>query len=288
MPLQVTNGVGKVGVISTSSTPLLPPDEPTSWPPTNLDSQAQSFITIAGITNVTQKNAINNLVLDLKSSNIWDKMIAVYPMVGGDPETHKWNLKDLRDSDEAFRLSFSGGTTHSSNGVQFNGVNGYADTHIVPSTTMMTSSKHMSFYSRTNSTTTNESVTMGTKTLSSNCYFSIRYQPQNYSISFYGGIDGLFNAVPQTNSIGFYISRRLYQNHNFFKNGFTIRDTFSSTGYTSQVGYSITIGALNDTGTITKFDNKECSFSSIGDGLSDGEIISFNNIVQTFQTTLGR
>ena len=45
------------------------------------DANAQAFISAAGITNPTQQNAINQLVIDLKTYGLWNKMKAVYPMV---------------------------------------------------------------------------------------------------------------------------------------------------------------------------------------------------------------
>ena len=92
------------------------------------DADAQAFITAAAITDVTQQNAINTLVVDLKGYNIWTKMKALYPFVGGTASTHKFNLKNPLDTDAAFRLTFSGGWTHSSTGALPNGTNAYADT----------------------------------------------------------------------------------------------------------------------------------------------------------------
>ena len=48
-----------------------------------VDPDAQAFITAAGITNPTQQAAINTLVVDLKGYNVWTKMKALYPFVGG-------------------------------------------------------------------------------------------------------------------------------------------------------------------------------------------------------------
>ncbi len=81
------------------------------------DTNAQAFITAAGITDAGQKSAVNTLVLSLKSGNIWSKMKAVYPFVGGTATSHKFNLIDPRDLNAAFRLSFVNGWTHSSTGV---------------------------------------------------------------------------------------------------------------------------------------------------------------------------
>ena len=88
-----------------------------------LDLDALAFLTAAGITDSTIISAINTLVVSLKNFGIWTKMRAIYPFVGGTALTHKWNLKDPRDLDIAFRLVFSGGWTHSSTGALANGTN---------------------------------------------------------------------------------------------------------------------------------------------------------------------
>jgi hypothetical protein len=93
-----------------------------------IDANAQAFITAANITDATQQTAINNLVVGLKADGLWTGMTAIYPFVGGTATTHKWNLKDPRDLDVAYRLSFNGGWTHNSNGITGNGTNAYAET----------------------------------------------------------------------------------------------------------------------------------------------------------------
>ena len=99
-----------------------------------VDADAQAFIAAAGITNLTQASAVNTLVNDLKTYGLWTKMKALYPMVGGTATSHKFNLKDPRDLDAAFRLTFSGGWTHSSTGALPNGTTGYAETYFNPTT----------------------------------------------------------------------------------------------------------------------------------------------------------
>jgi hypothetical protein len=94
----------------------------------SVDPDAQAFITAAGITDPTQQSAINTLVVGLKDDGLWTNMQALYPFVGGTATQHKYNLKDPRDLDAAYRLSFSGGWTHNADGITGNGVNTYADT----------------------------------------------------------------------------------------------------------------------------------------------------------------
>jgi hypothetical protein len=94
----------------------------------SFDPDAQAFITAAAITDPTQQTAIDNLVIGLKADGLWTNMQAIYPLVGGTASSHKWNLKDPRDLDAAYRLAFFGGWTHNSNGITGNGANTYADT----------------------------------------------------------------------------------------------------------------------------------------------------------------
>lgn len=89
---------------------------------------AQAFLTATGITDATITSAINTLVNDLIGYGIWDKIFAIYPFVGGTATTHKFNLKDPRDLDVAFRLIFNGGVTHNASGVTGNAVNAWYDT----------------------------------------------------------------------------------------------------------------------------------------------------------------
>ena len=100
----------------------------------SVDPDAQAFLTAAAITDPTITSAIDTLVGQLKADSIWTKMKAIYPFVGGAAASHKFNLKDPRDLDAAFRLVFNGGITHDANGITGNGTNGYADTKIVLNT----------------------------------------------------------------------------------------------------------------------------------------------------------
>ncbi len=78
------------------------------------DADAQAFFNAleadaSPVTlNTSQKDSINTLVEALKSASIWTKIKAIYPMIGGVASSHKYNLKDPRDLDAAFRLTFSG------------------------------------------------------------------------------------------------------------------------------------------------------------------------------------
>jgi hypothetical protein len=93
------------------------------------DLDADAFLLATGITDPIISAAICNLVVGLKTDGLWSQMTAIYPFVGGTATTHKYNLKDPRDLNAAYRLTFYGGWRHDSQGILGNGTNTYADTY---------------------------------------------------------------------------------------------------------------------------------------------------------------
>ena len=247
-----------------------------------VDPDAQAFITAAAITNPTQQAAINTLVVDLKGYNVWSKMKALYPFVGGTAATHKWNLKNPLDTDAAFRIFWNGGVTHSSNGVQFGGVNGWGNTYLTPSTTLTLNNGSLSFYSRTNGNSLG--VEIGTRITGSDVSLGI-YGTTPLSGSINTFIDSAQLTV--TDTLGFYqITRTGGGTQKVFKNTSSNLKTISAT--TPALTQPIYLGCLNNNGAAAFYSNRQCAFASIGDGLTDTEAANFYTAVQTFQTTLGR
>lgn len=113
------------------------------------DADAIAFLSAAGITDPTISLAVDAFVISLKSYSLWSKMIALYPFVGGSASSHKYNLKDPRDLDAAFRLTFSGGWTHNSGGATPNGTTGYADTHLNALSNIPITGHSIGVYNRT-------------------------------------------------------------------------------------------------------------------------------------------
>jgi len=247
------------------------------------DADAQAFITAAAITDVTQQGAINTLVLALKGYSIWTKFKAIYPIVGGTASQHKFNLKDPRDLDAAFRLTYAVGVTHSSTGMVSNGSSGYADTFFTPSTSgMLLNSAHLGFYSRTDSNV--YQVEMGNWDNVASTLLLIR-QAGNGTVRIN---NGPFNInFANTNAQGFYLSNRTASNViKAFKNG--VVQVTSTQVSNSLPTNKIFLLAFNDTGLVQYYSTKQCAFASIGDGLTDAEAANFYTAVQAYQTTLSR
>jgi len=249
-----------------------------------VDPDAQAFITAAAITDPTQQSAINTLVTNLKGYNIWTKMKALYPFVGGTSSTHKFNLKDPRNLDAAFRLVFNGGWTHSSTGATPNGTNAYADTKLNPLLTLSQNSTHISFYSRTN--TDGNTSDIGLKSTGSG-YTMIQAKYSNVFTAHVNEFYVFADHSSNTNGQGFYVGNRTGASvRNNWKNGSKVHT--SSSPSQTQANFNFFVGALNNAGPASAYSNRQCAFASIGDGLTDAESANFYTAVQAFQTTLNR
>jgi len=255
---------------------------------TSGDADANAFVAAAGLTDATQKNAINQLVVDLKAYSIWTKMKAIYPFVGGTADTHKWNLKDARDTDSAFRLSFSGGWTHASTGAKPNGTTGYANTFITPSTHSSQNSSHLSFYSRTNST--GDGMNIGqiqTVPGLRGFHMAISFGLNSNQMRTRLNSENASTSYTPTDTRGlFSISRINSSEYKGFRNAsnvFTFTEASNTPGNIQMI-----IGAINTTDGVSNYSTHECAFATIGDGLTDTEVSDLYTAVNTFQTTLSR
>jgi hypothetical protein len=250
-----------------------------------IDADAQAFITAAAITDSTQQTAINTLVTDLKGYGIWTKMKAIYPFVGGTASTHKWNLKDPRDLDAAYRLVFNGGWTHSSTGALPNGTTAYADTKLTPSSVLSQNSTHISYYSRTNNIS--GGVDFGTQNSLFTNQLSLAIKETDGKTYFRINRGGTAesNMVLADSRLFYIINRTSSSQEILFTN--TTKNTFNYNS-TGLANYSLFLGALNNVGSPLYYGTKESAFASIGDGLSDTEAANFYTAVQSFNTTLNR
>ena len=246
---------------------------------------ADAFIKAAGITDSTQQTAIKTLVNDLNGYGLWTKMKAIYPMVGGTASSHSYNLKNPAQ----FQITWSGGITHSSNGVLPNGTNGFGNTNFNPSLNLTTSSAHQSFYFRTNRPISKNSEYGCSGSGSS----KFALYPYTWST---GWISDIFDSTTSRiissagNSTGYIIgTRSSSSSHKLFRNNTQIASTSNSTtGNIPNANY-ILFSSVNESNVINGYyDDNQIAFGSLGEGLSDTEAANLYTSIQKFQTTLNR
>jgi hypothetical protein len=251
------------------------------------DPDAQAFFTASGLTGATNLTAINTLVVALKGYGIWSKMKAIYPIIGGTAALHKWNLKDPQDTNAAFRLVFNGGWTHSSTGALPNGTNGYANTFLSTSG-MSLNSIHLSYYSRTNNTSIGCEIGGGNSSPDSYTLLQGRtHVAPTTDTAIWINNSATVDRVAGVNTAAFFCGSRtasnvirLFRNSTRIINGTVISSTTST--------FPIWLGAFNFAGSGAVWSNRQCAFSSIGDGLTDAEAANFYTAVNAYQVALSR
>lgn len=225
------------------------------------------------------------------NDNLWTKNKAVYGMLGGTAATHKWNWKDMRNLDAAFRILFSGTWTHSSLGSKPAGNNmSFADTFLVPSSNLTLNNVHLSLYSRDNGS--NNSIDIGARIGSS----PVLYLEMGVYTNAVGGTDirmysqSNINTTASNNGRGYFISTRISNsNVSVYKNGNKLAENLNLST-SGQPTNSIFLGGVHSgTGAISVNPSSlQISFSSIGDGLTEQEAAIMSNIISFAQGILNR
>jgi hypothetical protein len=241
----------------------------------------QQFFASGSLTDTTQRYAVYVLVADLETYGLWDKMQVIYPFVGGTANSHKFNLKDPRDLDAAFRLPFSGSWIHSTTGAKPDGSTAWADTKYKPNVNSTANSFHMTYYSRT--LVSENRFDLAARDNSGNTQLAISYGGTSYfdpnnldnsTLTFSSNSQGFFLAS-RTGSLGIFGQRNSYQQQG------------SQTEYRQNQSIYLATANYNNA-PFGGYSTKEVAFASLGLGLTLTEAANFYTAVQRFQTTLGR
>jgi hypothetical protein len=250
---------------------------------TGLDPDAQAFLNAAGITDATITTAIDTLVIQLKAIGVWTKLKAIYPFVGGTATTHKFNLKNPADTNAAFRLLFSGGWTHSANGIQGNGANTFANTFYVPNTECDSQNNSIAIYERTN--IKQQSFAIASSNAGNSNPFAILTW-YSTDLAYYANGNFLFSVLAN-DSRGFWQGFTNATNEVFYRNsGQLATQSLSIKALTTQPLY---IGCDNTNGVAAFIGTRQFAFASMGGTkLTTTEAANYYTAVQAFQTTLNR
>jgi hypothetical protein len=263
------------------------------------DPDAQAFVTAADIQDQVQADAVNTLVIGMKAQGLWTKMKAIYPFVSDKATSndralqHRWNLKDPRDLDAAFRLAFSGDITHSANGMQGNGINGYADSFFIPNNNGLTvNNNHLSLYSRTSEASPigTQFYEMGSGSLDGNSSLTSIFTRRFTNLAGYDSGFFVNNRTSYTSSdgSGFYVGKvNSDLTSKFFRNGVQVA-TRAITNQASLSAFKTFILGFNENNSTIYYSPKQFAFASMGTGLTDAEASNYYTLVQAYQTTLGR
>jgi hypothetical protein len=264
---------------------------PSSTPPASGTTQAQAYLSAvvsAGGTGITSTVSAATITLftSLVSNGLYDGMIYMYPMLGGNAAGHKFNALNPLDTNGAYRLTFNGGWTHSSSGATPNGTNGYANTYFAPSTlaSLTISGGTLGMYGP-NATAVNKAG-MGSWGPGSNGW--VLYPNFNSTIVGFCWENDLgtqSSAIADGNGL-IAFSRTGSTNVNFYRRGALVStNNRTALGKTSNVMY---LGAGNGNGSDTQHSTYRHQFTFAHTGMTGSQMATLDSIIQTYQTSLGR
>jgi hypothetical protein len=211
----------------------------------------------------------------MKSSNIWNSMKVIYPMVGSSAAACSQNLKSSN-----FTGTFSSGWTFASTGATPNGTSAFMNTNYAQ-VSEDTNNQHICIYSRTNTDGAVADMGVVSGLLETNII-------SRFANQFYFRMQGAnITTVASPNSLGLFMANRTISTIvKGIKNSTINSVSNTSTGIITS--FNIFIGAYNLNGSAFGFSSRQLAFSSIGFGLTDAQVSTFYTAVQAFQTTLSR
>jgi len=233
-------------------------------------------------------DALNNLTWGLVGEGLWDLCDAIYPFLGGTTgAAQKWNLKNVADTDAAYRITWTGAAiTYSENGVQNTAATAgnYGNTFYTPSTSpASTSSVHFSAYLNI-APTGNGTIVMGAYSGSGAQAYQLGRLSTGGNPLF--GNPNLANASYMsagTNASGFYCPvRNSSSSSTFYRNGLSVATSSAATA-----APTVSVYLLNRNGSLAA-SNGRLAFVSMGAGLTAQQALDLYNLVQTYQIALGR
>jgi len=261
---------------------------PGAWVPHTpaVDADAAAFISAAAITGATQKSALNQLVLDLKgtgsttnNSDIWDKFYALYPMCPIDGSTatldgFKYNLKDPRDLDAAFRIDWLNTPTVAQSGVTGNGTTQYGNSHFNANTTAILNDHSFGFFGGISNNM------MGATPTSNNPYNS-------FNGAVYWGCNSTFNSNGTLVS-GFTLTQRTGAATSAVYNNSSTANATSTLASSSKPNFESFLLARNFNGAVSGHSTAEFNLFFYGKSFTTNEIQDFYDAITTYNTALGR
>ena len=265
--------------------------------PTNLSGTTEAYTYLNAVVTAkgapvgsTISGATVTLFQQLVSNNLWDKMVAFYPMIGETSATCAINGRILGEDN----ITFNGGWTFNASGATPNGTNAWGNTNVNASTQLSQNNTHVSYYSVGGASSAGLDMAVSTPSSpfpmvglyvredsGSNAVAGVRINASSSTYSTYT-TGNTFN-----DGRAFIIGSRTTSNQQrLYFNG-ALKTSTTNTSVALPNG-NVYLGARNNSGTADAFSNKQCAFATIGFGLDDTQASNLSTIINNFNTTLGR
>jgi len=240
------------------------------------------------------------IISNMKAIGTWQLSNAVYGFVGGTADSHKFNWKDLRDVDGAFRLTFinTGDIIHSSNGVSFGGTNGYADSNLLPSLNLnnTTGVNLMAYVKSSVSNEVGDYMICAEQSYGGEAALALANRKlgssslKQFISTTSTGVNSVLNVNNSNLFLGCVSGNQLTNINTYWNNGIKQSGTFfTGLASASYPARSVLLMGNRVGGVLqSTFDGKLLSCVTVGAGLTDTQIIQRDQIVTNAQNILNR
>lgn len=245
------------------------------------------FVTATGITDETLKANLDSLITRSRNHGWWDLCQVIYPFAGGTQNSCKYNLKDPRDADDAFRLSFLGDTWTYTNAAADPGLRGYGNTFFNPSARLADpNSCHLSVYSMNDSAGNVDNADIGAYDGTANLgfYLSTRTDWPDTSGKPFAAISKNTFQGTEVNGVGYFLLTKSGTTASFYQNSSEIHSSPIAPGNLPDLNLYICNQNFPSGGDPYNdgFSHRALSFATIGSAIDSSIVASMYSDVLNF------
>jgi hypothetical protein len=216
----------------------------------------------------------------------WAKFDVINGYVNSVAQAHKWNWKNPVDSDAAFRQTFSS-ITNSAAGITGNGSSAFADTKYAPGTHGDANDFHMHIHVAAGAP--NGRHGCNSDSGAKNFLFVPSLAGNTDYYRCWGtGDDGQITNANTTVAGHYTISRRGASDFEAYREGTSVGTKTGSTNVSTPPTSAIYLCAENSAGTAGSYADHTVDFVTIGKGLTDAEVAELKDIIDDYNTAVGR
>lgn len=243
------------------------------------DPDANAYFAEAGISDSTEKNAVNALAAQLKSAGLWDKMDRIFPISPTSLSAAAYCLKTRTT------ITWVNTPTHSSSGVLFNGTSQYGNTNYAPSvdgTQYTANDAHIMMYNGNDFAPTGNKVLIGSDLQNR---FTV-----NSSGDFVASVCStavLSETGPIDERGAFVVTRRGATDASLYNNEYNVVNSNSGVATTTPSD-DFYVGCRNNGGSPLQYSDCLVQFMTYGSGLTDSQQRMLTRIVARYQFALNR
>lgn len=234
------------------------------------------------VSSATYK-AVTRFVRGCKQAGIWDKLNRVNLFCGENLTAALVPLKVGAGSATDTNVNFVSGDYTEATGITGNAISKYLGTGLIPSTSLTLNNSHLALYNRSGPLAGAPIGAYTSATQQMGLFAPLASDSKLYSSQYNNTTAQINSAAALTGNTGFCVSSRTSSaSHAAYRNGVSIVSQAISAGTLPNL--QIQVGAFST----FVYGSGAMAGYSVGTGLTDSEVSTYNTIMEAFQDALGR